>query len=61
MSRRGDNRLTEVAAVIRHQTPKAFLLFDGAREEWCSKELTEDNKDGTFTMPEWLAKETGFI
>ena len=61
MSRRSDSRLTEVAAIIRHETPGAYLLFDGAREEWVPKSVVEDNKDGTFTMPEHLAKEKGFI
>jgi hypothetical protein len=61
MGRRGDNRLTDIAAIIKHQTDKAFLLHDGAREEWVPKDLVEDNKDGTFTMPEWLAQEKGFI
>ena len=26
-----------------------------------SKKLTEDNGDGTFTIPEWLAVEKGIV
>lgn len=59
--KRNDNRLTEVAAQIRHETEKAYLLFDGAREEWVPKSVVENNNDGTFTMPEYLAKQKGFI
>jgi hypothetical protein len=57
----GDPRLTEIAAEKRHETDRAYLLFDGDKEEWVPKSLVEDNGDGTFTMPEWLAKKIGFI
>jgi hypothetical protein len=57
----GDNTLIEIAAVIRHQTEKAYLLFDGTHEAWVPKSQIEDNEDGTFTMPEWLAQQSGFI
>lgn len=53
--------MTDVTAKLRHATPKAYLLYDGAREEWVAKSQCENNGDGTFTMPEWLAKEKGFI
>ncbi len=55
------DRLTDIAAEIRHETEKAWLLHDGVKTEWVAKSLVEDNRDGTFTMPEWLAKEKGFI
>lgn len=57
----GRNDLIEVAAEIHHETEKAWLLFDGEREEWVPKSQAEDNGDGTFTMPEWLAAAKGFI
>ena len=56
-----DSRLTEISAVIRHETKAAWLIFDGAKEVWVPKSMIEDNDDGTFTMPEWLAKEKGLI
>lgn len=56
-----DVDLIDISAELRHETPKAFLLFDGAREEWVPKSMTENNRDGTFTMPEWLAADKGFI
>ena len=61
MGRNREDRLTDVTAKLRHATPKAYLLYDGAREEWVAKSQCENNGDGTFTMPEWLAKEKGFI
>ena len=54
-------RLTDIAAEIKGETEKAFRLFDGAKTEWVPKSQCEDNGDGTFTMPEWLAKDKGFI
>jgi hypothetical protein len=56
-----NDRLTDIAAELRGETEKAFRLFDGERAEWVPKSLAEDNGDGTFTMPEWLAQEKGFI
>jgi hypothetical protein len=54
-------KLIDVAAEIKGETEKAFRLFDGAKTEWIPKSQCEDNGDGTFTMPEWLAKDKGFI
>lgn len=56
-----DNEIVEIAAMLRHETDKAYLLFDGVREAWVPKSLTEDNKDGTWTLPIWLAKKVEFI
>lgn len=28
---------------------------------WIPKSMVENNKDGTYTMPEWLALDKGFI
>ncbi len=53
--------LIDIAGEIRGETAKAFRLYDGKRTEWVPKQFVEDNGDGTFTMPEWLAQEKGFI
>lgn len=53
--------LVEIAASLRGETQAAFLLDDGKRREWVPKSQVENNEDGTFTMPEWLAYEKGFI
>lgn len=69
----GKKELIDIAAICRHETPSAFLLADGRSEikkgdttpselkTWVPKSQVENNGDGTFTMPEWLAKEKGFI
>lgn len=57
----GRSDLVDVAAEKRHETDKALLLFDGDQEVWVPKSQVEDNGDGTFTMPEWLAIERGFV
>ena len=57
-----DIRLVDIAAELRHETLKAWLIFDGDQEVWVPKSLVEYNKDDkTFTMPEWLAKKMGLI
>jgi hypothetical protein len=54
-------KFIDVAAEIRGETEKAWRLFDGKTTEWVPKSRVDDNGDGTFTMPEWLAKDKGFI
>ena len=53
--------LFDLAAQIRHETEFAYLLFDGTKTEWVPKSQVEDNHDGTFTMPTWLAEKVGFV
>ena len=53
--------IIEIAAEKRHETEAAFLLFDGDREVRVPKSLVQDDGDGTFQMPEWLALEKGLI
>lgn len=55
------SELIDIAAEKRGETEKAFRLFDGKKTEWVPKSQVEENKDGTYTMPEWLAKDKGFI
>lgn len=56
-----DPKLIDIAGEIRGETDKAIRLHDGTKTEWLPKSQVEDNGDGTFTMPEWLAKDKGFI
>ena len=53
--------LIDIAAEIHGESPKAWRLFDGTKTEWVPKSQVEQNPDGTFTMPKWLAQEKGFI
>lgn len=54
-------RLIEISGELRGETDRALRIYDGAKTEWVPKSQVEDHHDGTFTMPEWLAKEKGFI
>jgi hypothetical protein len=54
-------RLVDITAQVRAETDRAYRLFDGDKTEWVPKSQVERNDDGTFTMPEWLAQEKGFI
>lgn len=53
--------LIDIAAELKGESEKAFRIFDGKTTEWVPKSQVERNDDGTFTMPEWLAQEKGFI
>lgn len=57
----GRDDLIEIAADVLHETEKAWLISDGGEAVWVPKSQVEDNGDGTFTMPEWLARAKGFI
>lgn len=54
-------KLIDIAAIGSYETPKAYRLYDGNITAWVPKQYVKDNRDGTYTMPEWLAKEKGFI
>lgn len=54
-------KLIDIAAEVCGESKAAYRLYDGAKTEWVPKSQVENNGDGTFTMPEWLAKEKGFI
>jgi hypothetical protein len=54
-------QLADYAADIVGETDLAYRLFDGVVKEWFPKSQVENNGDGTFTMPEWLAIEKGFV
>lgn len=57
----GASDLIDIAAEVREERAMALRLYDGARTEWVPRSLVEDNGDGTFAMPEWLAREKGFV
>lgn len=53
--------IIEIAGELRVETEKAYRIFDGKKTEWVPKSQVQNNNDGTFSMPEWLAKDKGFI
>lgn len=55
------DRLVDIECEVKGETDRAFRIYDGDKTEWVPKSQVERNDDGTFTMPEWLAKEKGFI
>ena len=54
-------RLVEIAAELLFETDRAYRLDAGGSMEWVPKSQVQQNDDGTFTMPEWLAQDKGFI
>lgn len=59
MERKHD--IVEIAGELRGETDKAFRIYDGKKTEWVPKSQVEKNEDGTFSMPEWLATDKGFL
>ena len=55
------SELVDIMAQVEGETEKAYRLFDGIKTAWVPKSQIEDNGDNTFTMPEWLARDKGFI
>ena len=62
------DKLVDIDLEKRHETDSAFLLTDGSEGKdgkeirfWVPKSQCQDNEDGTFTMPEWLAIEKGIV
>lgn len=48
-----DPKLVDITAELRHETARAFLIFDGAKEVWVPKAFAEyDTQDKVCTMPE---------
>lgn len=54
-------KLYDFAGEQRRETDKALLIFDGTKEAWLPKAITQDNGDGTYTIPEWLAIEKELV
>lgn len=47
--------LVDLEGVVRGETENAIRLVVDGKSAWLPKSQVEDNGDGTFTMPEWLA------
>jgi hypothetical protein len=55
------SELIDLAMKQVGETEKAWRLTDGVKTGWVPKSQVEQNGDGTWTMPEWLAQEKEFI
>ena len=56
------SNLIDIAAIKKRETEKGICLDCETDEDvWFPKQYVEDNGDGTYTMPESLAKEKGVI
>ena len=58
--------MIEITLEVHHETDEAYLVSDGDEREWIPKSqvkvLAEIDVDYVeVEMPEWLAKEKGFI
>lgn len=53
--------LVDLNGVVRGETDEAIRLVVDGKTAWLPKSQVEDNGDGSFTMPEWLAKDKELI
>ena len=66
MGYRDEDEEVEIDVGVRHETDKAYLVYDGKREVWIPKsqivdKLVQKGKIVQITLPEWLAKDKGLI
>ena len=54
-------KLCDIECEIIATTEKAIRIDDGKEKHWLPKSLVEDNRDGTITLPLWLAEERGLV
>ena len=54
-------KLVDIEGELRGETEKAYRIYDGKTTDWVPKKYVEQNDDGSFTMPMWLATEKGFV
>jgi hypothetical protein len=61
-------KLTDVLGELVHETEDAYCIkveddtfAKEAQRYWLPKSQTENNNDGSFTIPEWLAIEKGLV
>lgn len=61
----GRNEQVEVGCQVMAESANAYRIHDGARTQWVPKSQVKLEYNGrggvTAVMPEWLAKEKGFI
>lgn len=53
--------LIEIHAKLLIETERAYRITDGDKTVWVPKSIVEYDGDGVFTMPEWIARDTGLI
>lgn len=54
------NQTVRLMLKIRHVSNNHLLLYDGIENHNIEKKLVKINKDGTFTVPLWLAEQKGW-
>ncbi|WP_024517108.1 hypothetical protein [Bradyrhizobium sp. Tv2a-2] len=56
-----ESKLTDIEAELLQETDRAYRLYDGKTRAWVAKSLVENNGDGSWTLPLWLAQEKGLV
>ena len=53
--------IVDLELELLHETNGAYRVTDGKTTTWLPKSQVQNNGDGTFTMPEWLAIEKELV
>lgn len=55
------SELVDLNGVLRGETDAAFRVVIDGKSVWLPKSQVENNGDGTWTMPRWLAEEKELV
>ena len=56
-----ESRPVKIRAKVEHRYERFIWVNVKGESIWLPRKLIEENRDGTLTMPDWLAKERGLL
>ena len=56
-----ESKPVKIRAKVEHRYERFIWVNVKGESIWLPRKLVEENRDGTLTMPDWLAKERGLL
>jgi len=56
-----ESKPVKIRAEVEHRYERFIWVNVKGQSIWLPRKLVEENRDGTLTMPDWLAKERGLL
>jgi hypothetical protein len=56
-----ESKPVKIRAKVEHRYDRFIWVNVKGQSIWLPRKLVEENRDGTLTMPDWLAKERGLL
>ena len=56
-----ESKPVKIRAKVVHRYERFIWVNVKGESIWLPRKLIEENRDGTLTMPDWLAKERGLL